>query len=461
MNNSGILFPLASLPGRHGIGDFGECSTKFLKYLHKNGYKYWQVLPLNPVGPGNSPYMSVCSFALETRYISLDELVKDGLLTKFVPLYRAKSNRIDYEGVKNYKDFYLRKAFKNFAHKDHQNYQSFIKRNDWLIPYALFVTYRKVNNFTLWNTWNEKYLNLKDIPLEYREEVGFEIFKQYIAFKQWNNARKTAKHLGIQIIADCPFYVGYDSVDCLLNKEQFLFDEKYNPTFVSGCPPDAFSDDGQLWGTPIYDFEKMKEDDYSFLINRIQGYMKTCDILRLDHFRGFDTYCVIPAQDETARNGKWEQGPGQSFFDELYRRNPDIKIIAEDLGELFPTVIELKDHYNLPGMYVVQFMIFDEKNTSNPRQIVYPGTHDNQTLFGWLKSRSKEEIKFLKKRFNVKTNLFPALMQYIESLPAYMHIYPLQDILKLDDKARINTPGTLSEANWSYKLKDFSLLFKK
>lgn len=461
MNESGVLFPLASLPGKHGIGDFGECSYKFLQYLHKKGYKYWQVLPLNPIGPGNSPYMSICSFALEDRYISLEELFKEGLLPKRVLPHRLLMGRINYNDAKNFKDKHLRKAYKAFSYKNHRDYERFIKQNDWLIPYALYVVYRQVNNFLSWNKWHEKYHNLHDIPKMYQSEVGFECFKQYVAYRQWSNVRKYAKKLGISIIADCPFYVGFDSVDCLLNKEQFLFDEKYNPTFVSGCPPDAFSEDGQLWGTPIYDFEKMKEDHFSFLIKRIEGYTKNCDILRLDHFRGFDTYCVIPAKDKNARNGMWQKGPGEAFFDELYKADPEIKLIAEDLGELFPSVLELKDHYNLPGMYVVQFMIFDEKLTSNPQQIVYSGTHDNQTLLGWIKSRNKEEMNYLVKRFGPKKYLYLAIMKYIQNLPAYIHIYPLQDLLKLGDRARINHPGTMNIFNWTYKLKDFSLLFRK
>ena len=233
-------------------------------------------------------------------------------------------------------------------------------------------------------------------------------------------------------------------------------DEKYNPTVVNGCPPDAFSDDGQLWGTPIYDFKKMKEDGYNFLIERLASYMKTCDILRLDHFRAFDTYCVIPAEDENARRGKWEIGPREDFFNALYKRYPDIKLIAEDLGDLFPSVLELRDKYNLPGMFIVEFTIFDVTAKSNEKTIVYPGTHDNQTLAGWLKTLPEQNIKFLKDKFGENADLFKSVFKYIYDLPSLMTIYQFQDLLGLDDSARINWPGTIGDPNWTFKLKSFN-----
>lgn len=460
-DNLGVLFPVASLPGRHGIGDFGKPSFDFVKWLKKNGFHYWQVLPLNPIGPGDSPYMSTCSFALETRYISLDELVNVGLLAK-VPSHKPFTSKVDYVDVNNFKEKYLYKAFKKFMKKPFKGYKKFKKDNPWLVPYAIFLELRKRHYYNPWNRWPKedlRYFDLKRVPDEFKEVVEYESFKQFIAFKQWNKVRKLAHRMGITIIADCPFYVGIDSIDCLLNRDQFLLDDLYHPTVVSGCPPDAFSDDGQLWGTPIYDFKKMKEDHYSFLIDRLASYMKTCDLLRLDHFRAFDTYCVIPAEDENARRGKWENGPAYDFFDELYRKYPDIKLIAEDLGDLFPSVLELRDHYNLPGMYIVEFTIFDKEAMSTPKQIVYPGTHDNQTMLGWLKTLPEENVKFLKVKFGEKANLFDAVFKYILCLPSMMTIFQYQDLLKLDDKARINYPGTVGTHNWSFKLKKLDKKF--
>ena len=457
-DNLGVLLPVASLPSRYGIGDFGRNSLRFIRWLSNNGFKYWQVLPLNPIGPGNSPYMSTCSFAIEERYISLDELVKEGLL-KDVPSHNPKTSKINYQDVLDFKEEYLLKAYKEFMKKPYRGYSKFKKQNKWLVSYAIFTSLRKKYNFEPWNTWKKKDLKLFELsraPKEYKDEIEYTSFKQFIAFRQWNKIRKFAKKCGITIIADCPFYVGIDSVDCLLNKEQFLMDEKYNPTMVSGCPPDVFSDDGQLWGTPVYDFKKMKEDDYNFLIERIASYMKTCDILRLDHFRAFDTYCVIPAGDENARRGKWEIGPREDFFDALYKRYPNIKLIAEDLGDLFPSVLELRDKYNLPGMFIVEFTIFDVNAKSNNNTIVYPGTHDNQTIAGWLKTLPEANIKFLKDKFGYDADLFKAVFKYIYDLPSLMTIYQFQDLIGLDDSARINYPGTIGDPNWTFKLKSFN-----
>lgn len=462
-DNVGILLPVASLPGRHGIGDFGPSSYRFLRWLKKSNYKYWQVLPLNPLGPGNSPYMSTCSEALETRYIYLDELIKLGLLKK-IPSFQKNSTKIKYDEVRLFKEGILYKAFKNFIKKPLRGYKKFKKDNPWLEKYALFISFRKNRNFEQWNRWPkwmQVYFDEHDyLPDEYKESCEFEIFMQFIAFRQYRRLWNYARKLGIKIIADCPFYVGIDSTDCWLHKDEFLLDENFHPTLVSGCPPDAFSDDGQLWGTPIYNFKKMKENNYSFLVDRIGYLASTCDMLRLDHFRAFDTYCVIPAEDINARRGKWEVGPREEFFDALYKKYPNINLIAEDLGDLFPSVLELRDKYNLPGMYICEFTIFDKNAMSTPRQIVYPGTHDNQTLYGWLKSLPEENLVFLKDKFGTDKGLFDIIFKYIYDLPSYMTIFMLQDILKIDDRGRINWPGTVGDPNWTYRFKDFSWIRK-
>ncbi len=461
-DNLGILLPLASLPGKHGIGDFGKNAYHFIKWLKNNNYKYWQVLPLNPLGPGNSPYMSTCSEALEERYINLDDLIKLGYLNKEdVPLYRAKAIKIDYNEVKDFKEKILYKAFLNFLKKPLKGYKKFKKDNPWVVKYALFTCFRKDNNYETWNSWPSWMQNYFDkhsrIPKQYKNRCEFIIFTQFIAFRQYNKLRKYAHKNGITLIADCPFYVGIDSLDCYLHKDEFIMDENHHPTLVSGCPPDAFSDDGQLWGTPIYDFNKMKENNYSFLVDRIGYLASTCDMLRLDHFRAFDTYCVIPSEDENARRGRWEIGPRDAFFDALYQKYPHINLIAEDLGDLFQSVLELRDKYNLPGMYIVEFTIFDNNAMSNTRQIVYPGTHDNETLVGWLKSMSEENITFLENKLHCdRKELYNKVFEYILSLPSYMTIFQLQDLIKLDNRARINSPGTIGDPNWTFKLKDFS-----
>ncbi|MCR5333095.1 MAG: 4-alpha-glucanotransferase [Bacilli bacterium] len=464
-DNVGVLLPISSLPGRHGIGDFGPSSYKFVRWLKKNHYAYWQVLPINPLGPGNSPYMSTCSEAIENRYIDLDELKKLGLV-KHIPSFQPHSKKIQYEAVRLFKEKILYKAFLKFIKKPMRGYQKFKKDHPWLEKYALFITFRKKMNFIQWNRWPKWMQNYFDehsyLPSEDVMACEFEMFMQFVAYRQYYRLWKYARKMGIKIIADCPFYVGIDSTDCWLNKDEFLLDENNHPTLVSGCPPDAFSDDGQLWGTPIYNFEKMKQNNYSFLVNRIGYLASTCDMLRLDHFRAFDTYCVIPAEDFNARRGKWEVGPREEFFDALYAKYPNINLIAEDLGDLFPSVLELRDKYNLPGMYICEFTIFDENAMSTNRQIVYPGTHDNQTLFGWFKSLSKENKVFLQNKFKEKNDkrLFAKIFSYIYSLPSFMTIFMLQDLLKMDDRGRINWPGTVGDPNWTFKFVDFEWVHK-
>ena len=461
----GVLLAVSSLPSKYGIGDFGVNAYKFLDFIAKRGYKYWQVLPLNPVGPGFSPYMSTCSEAIEPRYIDLDEIIKLGYLKK-VPSFNAKSEKTDYYAVEQFKEKYLYQAFIKFLRKPMRGYKKFKEDNPWVYPFAVYTVLRRHRNFQIWTEWPDEwkfyYDNHKnnEIPEAIKTECEFQIFMQFIAYRQWNKLWKYAVKSGLKVIADCPFYVGIDSTDCWLHKDQFLMDEKYNPTLVSGCPPDAFSDDGQLWGTPIYDFKKMEQDNFEFLVHRIGYLATTCDYLRLDHFRAWDTYCVIPAEDVNARRGVWWEGPRTKFFDVLYEKYPNINLIAEDLGDLFQGVHDLRDHYNLPGMYITEFTVFDYSNPSKDTQIVYPGTHDNQPLEGWFKTLPEENINFLKERFNNADDLVLAMMKHTWEIPSLMTIFPLQDLLRLDDSSRMNYPGTVGSPNWEWKLKDNSYMKK-
>lgn len=443
----GVLLPVFSLPGDHGIGDFSHYAYQFISWLKEHHYRYWQILPLNPVGPANSPYITVCSEAIDVRYISLDDLVERGLLNN-VPNHHANANRVDYGDTLSFKEKYLRRAYKNSK----ISLNSFKKNNPWVEAYAKYLVLKTINDNKPWNEWI-----ITNIPSFANDEINFHIWCQYIALDQWNNIKKFANKNKVKIIADCPFYVGLDSVDCYMNKDEFMLDAHYNPTVVSGCPPDAFSDDGQLWGTPIYNFEKMKENNYKFLIDRITCLASRADILRLDHFRAFDTYCVIPAGDENARRGEWKVGPRNEFFDALYAREPNIKIIAEDLGLLFDSVHELRDHYHLPGMRVIQFCAF-ETLEENDNIILYPGTHDNQTLYGWLKCLSKEQKDILRKELHHPKDLYGALFAEIWNMTSLITIFPMQDLLKLDDTARINHPGTVGEHNWTFKFKNMNFL---
>ena len=456
-DNLGVLLPVASLVGRHGIGDFGPDAYRFIDWLKKENYRYWQFLPLNPLGPGNSPYMPTCSEALEYRYICLDKIKN----LENVPSFRAHAETVDYEKVGAFKERWLRKSFRLYQKTGMGKLKRYIKENKWLIPYACFETFKALHNGDSWNKWAPKYRDYfqkhHQIPAKHRDEVLYRCYVQMLAHEQYDRLFAYARKQGIKLIADMPFYVGFDSVEVWLHRDQFLLDENNKQTFEGGVPPDAFSDVGQLWGSPIYDFEKMKKDDYSLLVNRV-GYLATsCDLLRLDHFRAFDTYYVIPAGMPDAKIGEWKIGPRHGFFDALYKKYPNVNLIAEDLGDLFDSVLELRDDYELPGMFISEFTIFDLENLSNRRLIVYPGTHDNETLYGWLLNRKPEEIEFIKQRLNLKSskNLFKEIFDYIRNLPSYMTIFQLQDLLKLDNKARLNEPGTVGYPNFAWKLRDW------
>ena len=457
----GILLSVSSLPGNHGIGDFGDSCYKFIDWLKKNQYQYWQVLPLNPLGPGYSPYMSTCSNALEYRYISLDYLVKEGYL-KSAPKYDEKSESVNFFEVGEYKKALLWKAFKKFFKKHPETLHKFKFRQPWVSKYATFEVFKWHNDNKQWNEWDpwyrDYYFTHNNPPKHLMEEINFVIYLQYVALKQWKKVLHYAKRKGIEIICDMPFYVGFDGVECWLNRDQFSIGSDNKLFEVGGVGPDAFSDVGQLWGTPIYNFERMKQDGYKLLTDRIGYLMNLCDYLRIDHFRAFDTYYVIPAGKEDAREGVWKLGPGADFFNKLYERYPGIKLIAEDLGDLRPEVLTLRDQFNLPGMFISEFTIFDLNNLSTNRQLVYPGTHDNETLYGWYLNLTEEQKQFIEKRLGIadRNALFDEIVKYIFTIPSLMTIFQLQDILKLDNKARMNYPGTVGSPNWMWKVKDFS-----
>ena len=461
-NNLGILLPVASLPGRHGIGDFGESSIRFIDWLSENHYAYWQILPLNPLGPGYSPYMSTCSNAFDYRYISLDELVKEGLIKKVKP-FKEDASEVDYYEVGNFKSEVLWKAYLAYRKTNMKGMKEFRKANPWVNHFATFEVFKNLNGQRAWNEWEKWQITYFEThklpPRRYKMEVEFSIFVQYIAAKQWKKVLEYARSKNVKLIADMPFYCGFDSIEVWLHQDQFLLQD-YKQTHEGGVPPDAFSDIGQLWGSPIYNFDKMKEDNYSLLVNRT-GFLATiCDYLRLDHFRAFDTYYVIPAGMPDAKIGEWKIGPRTDFFDALYKAYPDINLIAEDLGDLFPSVLELRDHYNFPGMYIVEFTVFDVNAYPNNNLIVYPGTHDNETIAGWLKNLPRHNIDFLKWKFNEgdESKLFDRMFEYVLSLPSLMTILPLQDLLRLDNSARLNSPGTVGYPNFVWKMTSFDML---
>ncbi|GMN90038.1 4-alpha-glucanotransferase [Francisella sciaenopsi] len=473
MKKSGLLLAISSLPSQFGIGDLGKSAYEFVDILKQANTKIWQVLPLTPLGFGNSPYQSSSSFAGDEIYISLEKLADYGLLEESsLKNLNANSNKVEYELVRNFKDKYLEEAFSNFqSSKDkfEQEYNDFIAQNTWVKNYAIFKAFRKANDNQAWNFWPQEYKNwIKEKAIEldqFQQEIDYQIFLQFIFYKQWFELRGYANKNNIEIMGDLPIYLGFDSADVWEHQEIFLLDENQNPSYVAGVPPDFFSETGQLWGNPLYDWDKLKETNFDFWIDRLNGNFKLFDIVRIDHFRAFDTYWKIPAGEKTAINGEWIEAPGYDFFDTVYKRIPDANIIAEDLGDLRPEVLELRDHYKLKGMKVFPFH-FDLKTGSfidDANIVAYSGTHDNNTLKGWyFDELNRYQRKLLKKYFKANDkNIFKKIIKYLLNCDAEYVILPVQDVLELDSHARLNTPGTVGEPNWQWKLADLNKLIIK
>ncbi|MFC2282425.1 MAG: 4-alpha-glucanotransferase, partial [Lachnoanaerobaculum saburreum] len=363
MKKTGILMPVSALPSTTGVGELGRASYQWIDIMKENGVKIWQILPLNPVGYGNSPYQPYSSCAGDELYISLDLLYDAGLLDKKPDTFRENAKSVDYTAVRAFKENYLREAFKKFLVKNGNEepaYKDFISQ-EWVYTYGVFRALKLRNKGACWNEWKTEDKdwsnNRKPLTKDVEEEVRYQCFLQYIFFTQWMNVKKYANESGIEIMGDVPFYVGLDSVDVWSGKENFLLDTDGRPLFIAGVPPDYFSATGQRWGNPIYDWEYLKKNGYKFWVDRIGYSNKLFDIIRIDHFRAFDTFWKIPASCPTAVDGEWIEAPGYEVIDTLNKEIPDVNLVAEDLGNLRPEVLELKDHYHLKGMRILLFSI--------------------------------------------------------------------------------------------------------
>ena len=473
MKKAGILLPLQSLNGENGIGDFGKAAFDFIDIIKKSGFDMWQILPLNPLGYGNSPYQPYSSFAGDEIYISLDLLYEDGLLEKKAEKIEQKE-RIDYNFVRKFKEKYLKIAYENFKKTEENQtkaYEDFLKF-DFVYNYGVFITLKKENDLRSWNEWPDEMKNWivdKKFDLTpYEDKINYEIFVQYIFYKQWMNLKSYANENNIKIVGDIPFYVGLDSLDVWENQKYFEITKDGNPKLIAGVPPDNFSATGQRWGNPIYNWEKIKEDDFSFWINRLAYNGKLYDIVRLDHFRAFDTYWVIDSKNETAIEGEWLFAPGYELFEKIKKDLKDVEFIAEDLGEIRPEVFELRDYFNLKGMVIIQTDIrATDKNYiyAPENSICYTGTHDNKTIMDWFEDLSEDEKENINKLFQKigirNENIYDNFFEFAMRCDSEYVIIPLQDILGLGKEARINTPATLDEKNWSYKFKSMEKLKEK
>ena len=468
MRASGILLPVSSIPSAYGIGSFSKEAYEFVDFLEKAGQSYWQILPLGPTGYGDSPYQSFSTFAGNPYYIDFEELIEEGLLTKEQCEecdWGGSEAYVDYEKIYKSRFRVLKEAFDNSRLEDNEDFQAFVAENAfWLSDYSLYMAVKDSYKGKSWSEWDEDIRLRRPEAIEkytekLKEEILFYEFQQYLFDTQWRKLKKYANDRGVKIIGDIPIYVALDSADTWANPELFQLDENRRPTGVAGCPPDAFSATGQLWGNPLYKWDYHKETEYAWWIQRISYCYKLYDVVRIDHFRGFDEYYNIPFGDTTAEFGRWEKGPGYDLFKVMKKKIGNKPVIAEDLGFLTPTVNQLLKKSGYPGMKVLQFA-FDSREESDylphnytANSVVYTGTHDNDTTVGWYQAISRRDRSFARKYLNIKNsrelewNFIRAALGSVSDTA----VIPMQDYLGLGSEARINVPSTLG-TNWKWRM---------
>ncbi len=469
---SGILFPIFSVPSKFGIGSFSKEAYEFVDFLNGAGQGYWQILPLGPTGYGNSPYQSYSAFAGNPYFISPEKLIEEGLLTWDEcngAFFGSDETRVDYGAMYENRDNLLKLAHERFktAGRETKEFGAFLKKEaDWLTDYALFTAIKRHNGGASWLNWDEglkkrKADALSKIKTELADDIDFVYFKQYEFDKQWRALRKYANDKNIKIIGDIPFYTSLDSADAWAHPEVFLMDAKLNPKVVAGCAPDAFSRTGQLWGNPIYDWKALEKDGYDWWAKRLKRNYEFYDVIRIDHFHGFCEYYAIPYGDETAEKGKLCKGPGIKFFKILEEKLGALNIIAEDLGNNTPENVALLEETGFPGMKVLQYGFTSwDSCYVNHRHInncvVYTGTHDNTPTRAWVEEINEGERDFCRRYVNSMNSDYGGLVWDIireaYRSVADLCIIPLQDYLCFGREARLNTPGT-SEGNWEWRLR--------
>ena len=467
MRSSGVLMHLSSLPSPYGIGTMGKQAKQFVDFLEKAGQTYWQMLPICPTSYGDSPYQSPSGFAGNPYFIDLDILCTKKLLKKSECRsyqWNVKDDTVDYALLYENRYDLLRKAKVRFFENVPQEYGQFCEKEaDWLDDFALFMALKEAHNGAQWSEW-ERPLKFREAEAiakakdTYADEIDFWKMLQYLFFEQWCELKNYANERGIRIIGDVPIYVAGDSVDVWTNPSQFYLDENLEPIDVAGCPPDAFSADGQLWGNPLFRWDVMREDGYSWWTMRLRKMSTLYDVIRIDHFRGFDSYYAIPGKDTTARNGVWRNGPGMELFRAVEEKLGKLDIIVEDLGFLTPSVLQLVADSGYPGMKVVQFA-FDSRDDSDymPHNydkhcVVYTGTHDNDTILGWMKQAPKNSVKKAKEylRMTKEEGYNWGMMCGAWMSSANLAVVTMQDLIGLGSSARMNIPSTLG-GNWTWR----------
>ena len=471
MRASGILMGISSVPSKYGIGCFSKEAYEFVDILKEAGQKLWQILPLGQTGYGDSPYQSFSTFAGNPYFIDLETLIEDELLTKEEcdqADFGENEEEIDYEKIYNARFKVLKLAYaraKKNGLMESKAYRTYLEEEKaWLADYALYMAVKDSFDGKSWDQWEEDIrLRKPEAIAAYQEQLSAEIdfyeFLQYLFAGQWAGLKTYANEQGIEIIGDIPIYVAFDSADTWANPKLFQLDREGRPIGVAGCPPDCFSETGQLWGNPLYDWKYHKKTGYEWWMQRIAYCYQLYDVLRIDHFRGFDEYWFVPYGDPTAQNGHWEKGPGYELFAVMKKKLGKKKVIAEDLGFLTPSVIRLVKKTGYPGMKILQFA-FDAGNDSeylphnyDKNCVVYTGTHDNDTTVGFIQNMPEKDKKFAKKYLGHKNDkkLCFEIVRAALSSCADTAFIPMQDYLELDSSARINIPSTLG-CNWKWRM---------
>ena len=470
---SGILLPIFSLPSKYGIGALSKEAYEFVDFLKKAGQSYWQILPLGPTGYGDSPYQSFSTFAGNPYFIDLEELIQDGYLTKAeceAPVWSGHPCYVDYDKIFDARFVLLRKAYERSKANPPADMELFLQENAlWVEDYALFMALKDGFEGKAWNEWPEDIKLRKPKALakyrkQYEDDIRYYIFQQYYFAKQWKALKEYANQKGISIVGDIPIYVAFDSADTWANPELFQLDDLCTPIAVAGCPPDFFSATGQLWGNPLYRWDYHKKTGYDWWMRRMAHCFGLYDVVRIDHFRGFDEYYSIPYGDPTAEFGHWEKGPGYELFDVMKKKLGKKEVIAEDLGFLTPSVLKLVAKTGYPGMKIIEFAFDDDEQNAylphNYKQncIVYTGTHDNDTVLGWYQSLGRKSRAFAKRYVGIQGRK-EVNWQFIRLAMASVAdtcIIPMQDYLGLGKEARINTPSTLG-TNWKWRMAEGAL----